>query len=509
MCSLATPKRIGRGIVIPGIDTKFGMDKPSMAQQYGGLHTPPQSAHESRRPSHQHLTMSEASYLTTSAFASSQPVTPIHSVSHGDESFVHGWAGDNVTGVTRETANAWPMSYISEEPLHPTLFSQSNCGPAQVDITTTSYQYSTDHTTTDVFGTSSSSHLSTPSAWQWSQHPTHAYVAHSAYLGSALFPMSQTLNLDPSPGLPTNTGERSSLHELDCASDVATVGSMRGFVPLSNAVYQNPQVVVPSQLSPQDEYSHHELLDYASPVRSNNGFSSSFGSSASASSGYEMMRPPSPNEAYFNPSDDDDWAMVKAENLNSPAYEAALNRSATSSFPVRSKRRSSRRQRSTTKGCWRKEFCGVVEVRCEGKEFSYKQVAGTNESELKWEPASTKPHVCRFVGDNGTHECGAGFDRSEHLKRHMGKHSSVRPYPCPLNGCKKEIQRPDNAGDHFKTHLRPKKKGKRNDHVEWTVLHKAIWDKYEDKKKAKKLLEGLRRWVDSGMPDTSGNRRSD
>ena len=87
----------------------------------------------------------------------------------------------------------------------------------------------------------------------------------------------------------------------------------------------------------------------------------------------------------------------------------------------------------------------------------------------------------------------------------MGKHSLERKYPCPL--CPKKIGRPDNAGDHFKTHLRAKTKGKRNDHVEWPVLHNAICNGYEDKKVAKKLLDGLRRWIDAGKPETSGTRR--
>ena len=90
----------------------------------------------------------------------------------------------------------------------------------------------------------------------------------------------------------------------------------------------------------------------------------------------------------------------------------------------------------------------------------------------------------------------------------MGSHDSKanRKYPCPL--CpERKIGRPDNAGDHFKTHLRPKTKGKRNDHVDWEIHHDAILDSYEDKKVSKKLQDGLRRWMDAGMPDTSGSNR--
>jgi hypothetical protein len=94
------------------------------------------------------------------------------------------------------------------------------------------------------------------------------------------------------------------------------------------------------------------------------------------------------------------------------------------------------------------------------------------------------------------------------LKRHEGSHSGIdeRKYWCPL--CPRKIGRPDNAGDHFKTHLRPKTSGKRNEHFDWPQVQDSIWEAYDDKKVAKKLLDGLRRWINTGMLDTSGAKRN-
>lgn len=90
--------------------------------------------------------------------------------------------------------------------------------------------------------------------------------------------------------------------------------------------------------------------------------------------------------------------------------------------------------------------------------------------------------------------CGKRFERNEHLKRHLILHSNERRYHCPLENCKKRISRSDNAGDHFRTHLKEASKGRRNKHTEWPVLRDLLLLKYDEKDAVKMILR-LERWI--------------
>ena len=504
MFSLSTPSRVGRGLIVPGIDTK-PYDNTSSALSYGGLHTPPQSAHESRRPSLQYSAIPEAPYSATpSTFAYSQPTTPVHSIHHSNSGFIHAWSdnphahNDVMTGLK----DSCSVSQMSEQALDAVFKHQPGCD-TNAAYGMPSYPHCTPTGNIDTFSLHNSSALSSTAIWTSSQQVSNRFAAQTTCLGSALFPMSQSLSSELNrSGLPSDDSS-SPQYGADSSVNGSMVGGLHNYIAAPNAVYHRPQVVVPSQLSPHDNYTQHHFNDFIHQDQGPDALSNSFASSSTTFNDYEVLGPPSPMEAYFDHSDDDEYLKVKAEEASNIDYAVSSRRSSTRTGNSHNlRRRSSKRLRSGEKHPWHTHDFGdpqgAIEVQCVGKRFRL-------DKPVKREAASSlKPHQCLFIKPDGQ-PCGFRFDRSEHLKRHMGKHSDKKDYPCPL--CTRRIQRPDNAGDHFKTHLRPKAKGKRNDHFDWATLSQAIWDEYTDKKKAKKLLDNLRRWVDAGMPDTTGSKR--
>ena len=495
MSSLTTPTRIGRGPMVPGIDTKSPLEKPASALSYGGLHTPPQSAHESRRPSFQYSTLSEAPYPGASTtFNYSQPTTPIHGVHPSHNGYVGGWAGSTNAQPDALTnlAGACSTAQVAEHSLHAVFYSHSGSNAPIVDTTPT-YSHLFHAGSNNEFGLPVGSEI--PSTDTWRQHEIPSgYATHNTCLSSTLFPLPGSLDAATNDGVHPYDHMSSSFHNFSPHYDPTSVGSVQA-CGVSSSLYQHPGVVVPSQLSPHDEYAQHSLSHFASPCRSNDEICNSFTASSIDFNDYEAVRPPSPIDAYFAHSEDEGYLIMKTEEFNSPTAGPSSRRpTEPDGRSVRTKRRSSKRiRKASNRTPWHTHELNNCVVHCEGKQCCL-------QLPRKFErPTNKKPHMCT--------QCNQGFDRSEHLKRHMGKHSNERRYPCPVPKCGARIGRPDNAGDHFKTHLREKTPGKRNDHVEWDVLHQAIWDTYEDKKMAKKLLDGLQRWIDAGRPNTSGNRK--
>ncbi|KZV98911.1 hypothetical protein EXIGLDRAFT_726801 [Exidia glandulosa HHB12029] len=53
-------------------------------------------------------------------------------------------------------------------------------------------------------------------------------------------------------------------------------------------------------------------------------------------------------------------------------------------------------------------------------------------------------------------ECGKGFSRGEHLKRHTRSiHTNDRPFTCPVKGCNRTFTRHDNLLQHQRAHATP------------------------------------------------------
>ena len=500
MSNLTTPTRLERGLVVPGIDTKPSLEDVATALSYGGLHTPPQSAHESRRPSLQYSTMLETPFSgSPSLLPYSNPSTPIRRTIQLGGHLVQGWQipaephpDAALSGAISCGPNLFPDLSL------PTSFATGS--PQVIDAT---FRTPLQRPNADVFDLGLSSELSSAEAWRPSHQVMNGYDSHSACLGAALFPPH---NLDTMcASQPESYGHFSS--------SLGQVPSMYAPSPMTavheynncNRVYQHPpEVVVPSQLSPDDCYVPASMNDYVYGSDHTTIATSSFGSSTPDVLDYEMIEPPSPTENYFAHSDNEDYIEVKPERFASPSKDMTWS-NGLHSLPLRSKRRSTKRPRNGAKDiAWHSHVSHGCHVQYQGKRWD----VDTN-GKIQLEPAkSTKQHDCKFVNADGAH-CGARFERAEHLKRHAGSHSDVRRYPCPLPGCGKRIQRPDNAGDHFKTHLRPPKSGKRNRFCEWEDLEAAIEHSYADKKQSKKLLDGIRRWIENGMPDPAAKGRKD
>ncbi|KAI8379194.1 uncharacterized protein BYT42DRAFT_567904 [Radiomyces spectabilis] len=64
----------------------------------------------------------------------------------------------------------------------------------------------------------------------------------------------------------------------------------------------------------------------------------------------------------------------------------------------------------------------------------------------------TKAFQCRGHG-----KCRMTFSRSEHLIRHIRKHTGEKPYTCIISSCTRKFTRFDNMMQHAQIHGKPKK----------------------------------------------------
>ncbi|CZT18915.1 uncharacterized protein RCC_04760 [Ramularia collo-cygni] len=252
------------------------------------------------------------------------------------------------------------------------------------------------------------------------------------------------------------------------------------------SMFPPAQVVIPSQVNPQEDYHMEQFNDYDTNERVVEEFSRSFDSSTTGYSGWETVGPQSPDAAYYVPSEDEDYLMVKDEFEGSPGSFQYRS-------PQRVNRRATRKSRKTlgpSHVLAEHDRHGIL-VSYEGTPWKYDSAGNA----IAKHTDGAKPHLrCNWVEKDGS-KCSAKFVRSEHLKRHMTKHSKEKPYPCPLNGCEKAIKRPDNAGDHFRTHLKPAAKGKRNKECTLEQLAAAMHaDPLWDEKKTTKMLNNLFKW---------------
>ena len=489
MSTTTTPSRARPALVIPGTDSRAHFDGKTSMMLMGGLPTPPHSALESRRPSLQFGSLAECAPSAGSTMgAFSQPATPVCCMSSHGDSYSQSWADHpaTTTNTPSRLASSFSSSHLSQALAQSAFQTQQSYPHGDIDNIGTYAPANISHQTHSFGPTADSSEQS---MWSSPQHVQQS-VAHEAPsgLGPPLFAMSHSLAPE------TNTSDPFGIQDTQYGASSFTTpgGSFHSYATVPSNVYtQQPQVVVPSQLSPQDDYHQQYHALTTSPHHGADTYSTSFGSSISSE--WEFIRPPSPSSNYFAQSDEEEYVQVRFERNSSPSYRASQRHR-----PRRRGTTSSRRPRNNAPAYTYSHFTGNTEVVCEN--FNPQDGRPIAKGEDK------KAHSCPHVYADGA-ICGARFQRSEHLKRHAGKHSEHRPYPCPLPKCVKAIQRPDNAADHFKTHIKPMKKGKRNLHFEWSFVRKAIETAYPDKKRAGKLLENLQKWVDAGMPESASQRQ--
>lgn len=485
MSNTTTPTRPGRGIPVPGIDTRGPAHKEQAASMTfsGRPLTPPQSATESRRPSLAYSSLSDVSTSGPPSIADySQPSTPVQNMAHDD--FNQHWT-DGVE-VQANQSNSFNDGCLmgQVQPMFQTSFHhQSMCSAPAVEAPMYGQNV---HQAPNAF-TPQQSPLR-QEAWSGSQLPSMGINMHAPGLETTLFQnatgikqehaATASMFLQPSGSIPCLA--QSAFPNYDNTAPVA-----------SSSMFQAPHTVVPSQLSPQEDYpmDHYPCKD----EEMSQDFTSSFDSAMPDYSPWEIVGPQSPQEAYFTKSEDDDYVMIKEELSGTPsrALYRTNHRYLPTTSPGGTKPRSSKRSRRShaTGKIWHEYEGPHCRVRYEGKPFWYDE---ENNKIIPHSDKERKPFKCHFVKNGET--CGDRFERGEHLKRHMTSHSKERPYPCPLDKCDRAISRPDNAGDHFKTHLRAPAKGKRNKFCPWDVLQAALLREYPEKKSAK-ILTNLRKWM--------------
>ncbi|CAK3803866.1 Regulatory MIG1 [Lecanosticta acicola] len=484
MSSTTSPSRL-RGIPVPGIDTRGIVEKISSPLPFQSWPlTPPQSANESRRPSLAHSALSSDTSHSgpPSINGYSQPATPVNSMS-GHYDFKAQWndGAEVHAHMSTSIVDGCHGGQVPQSMFASTMVNPSVCGTPPINAMD-SLSIQTSHMGSPM-----------PSAWSQQHQAVNNYHGLPTGLGTTLFQSSQSLGQEHASA-PMYHPDASTM-----PSPLEASAFSRYDAPMSSASHYNqPQVVVPSQVAPAEDYPM-DCHQYDIKQEAVDGFNHSFDSSMG---GWESVGPPSPEDAYFAQSEEEDFAVVKDEIPFTPSQSSCYQ--ASGFFNVghssRTKKRSSKRSRKNNndEAAWYETEIGETTVRCSGPRFLLNVTDGDDRPlshcVVSEQTKERKRFRCGFRGSDGQ-LCRARFERSEHLKRHKGMHSGFRPYFCPLDDCGRHIGRPDNAGDHLKTHLKPHTPGKRNKTCSWEKLEAGILAKYTDEKAATKLLTNLRKWI--------------
>lgn len=441
--------------------------------QCAGWLTPPQSAHESRRPSLVYPAASDMPYSagsTTTVF--SMPSTPCRGVAdhHNSamQSFSQGHLGLDLSASAGH-------SQLAQDWVHLDLEGQTSCdlGP---DATWPAHP-AISNGMNDLNAHFSSEHPE--EMWHTDMVPDHSFLHHPSGLQSTLFPVTHAM-----------VANQHAIPEIYNNEHVATDNHVVDMPPVYHnhyhdtmSPYRSPGIVEPALINPHSEYTDEHYSMLASPGSSSpQDLSTSFNSGFSSS--FEEIRTPGPELGCCE--DVDGFVVVKEEAGLSPISSTELK-------PGRSRsggRRSSKRSRKVHPFQQRQNLRGTgidLELEGEGISFEGDQLVLTNRTQKK------KSFVCIFTEEDGR-QCNTAFARSEHLKRHQNKHSKHRNFPCVLPKCHKAIGRSDNACDHFRTHLQLEKRNKRNSHFHWRDVEVRIRDAYPDKQAAK-IIVNLERWL--------------
>lgn len=485
MSASSTPHRHSRGMSPLSIDTKEpilsgdskeSVSKTATALQCAGWLTPPQSAHESRRPSLAWLSYSEMPYSVVSTGPTfSLPSTPSRSMPENARHAVPSYSDEHIKLDlnTPLIGNQISNNQLSQDMVHLNLEGQANCDMGQQASWS---GHPTIPSVPDHYGSYLGAEHSEP-VWHDQQAHDESFLQHPAGLQTTLFPICHGLpaghHINPHPQIYDSTA-------CSLADNVAT-GSGFPYHSTQTTCTQSPTIIEPLLVQWYPESNHWSTNGSisSSPQEMSTSFDSSMASS------WEELRTPSPEVDRCTKTDG--YVLICEEDHNtSPA-------STPTSRPSRTRlrsRRSAKRSRKTPRAQERIIRGNGVTITLESESIAFEndQLVRIGQSS-----SSKKPFLCgQFKGDGTI--CRAAFQRSEHLKRHMGSHSTDRPYPCVLPDCVKKIGRSDNACDHFRTHLQPHKANKRNKHFHWREAELRIRHGY-DEKKASKILANLQRWL--------------
>lgn len=313
-------------------------------------------------------------------------------------------------------------------------------------------------------------HNQSPMANAWA-HASQAALHADSGLKTTLFQTTQGLGQTvyhdnmSTPSMYSNAA--SSMHHPSLEPSA--------FQDYSTAMCQPPDVVIPSQVNNHEgismEYPGYDINDHA-----DEDLAQSFDSSGTGYSSWDPNGLQSPAGQSYVKSEDESNMSPGSRQYYSP------------SRPHKSRSKRSKRPLQTSHVLAEHDAYGFT-IRVTGQEY----VRLDEKHCIAKHPASSKAERCNWVKDGK--ECERKFSRAEHLKRHMTMHLNEWPYPCPLDGCTKKMKRPDNAGDHFKTHLKPPAKGKRNKQCTLEQLATAMEnDERWDEKKLSKMLTNLSKW---------------
>lgn len=488
MSTTTIPSRSGRGSVALGIDTQCQSAQAATAMTFAGWLTPPQSAHESRRGSLAQSAMSDAPYFAVPARDSfSQPVTPMNSFGQTGDVFVQQCTKQS-HGHQLCASYTTPREDLVEGLAAHHSLSHHSCGSLGKQDLASMYASSLEMRH-DISG---SLRMSLDE-----QGPRTEWYDHQQLSGPVMDDQILQSSLFRSNDQHIATAMSSSSHYLNASVE-------HGFLDPTAATVsfpQHPQFVVPSQVSPSDDCMQELYSGLSTPEYSDDRLASRFGSSSASFSTWKCATPPAQSDVYLTQSSEEDFVATHTSSITSPTpwnpQQGGLSADLHDSLPLQPRKRSARKAKSIQPRmsipAWN------FDLELEGNWKVGLDKAGEMSYVVKPSEMSANRHQCKHAGPDGE-ECRAAFARMEHLRRHEVKHKSgKRPFPCNLPGCRHApigISRPDNAGDHFKTHLKCTPAGRRNHHFEWPDVKDCIVNtRFEKPGTGLKLIANLERWI--------------
>ncbi|KAI7152554.1 hypothetical protein KC349_g8921 [Hortaea werneckii] len=442
--NLTTPSRHRPGFDLPDLDTRLPDPKHATAVSFGGWLTPPQSAHESRRGSLAKTLDPEQTFPAHPHGAISMPVTPVHVNDYSHNPLRSQWTQHTSSLATQIQDHFGIQQY--QDTLPDPKLAQLCISPAHDGA----LMYS------------SPQHAATMNDME-----THMDAASSQWMHTHGNAMGSVEDVDLRPALFQDAPQYASNFQYESHTKLGHGLSVDTTASGPGSMYEDttsnlvqPQLVVPSQLSPGEDWSMVEYSDYCNAQDGTPGLVSA----TSSFPAFDFPEASTPEADHSMYTEDQGYVMVKPEPLASPKTNSPY--SIVQASPYRARRKSVKRggKSNIPRAYWKNQATNCL-VQVEGICHFTKEgrVVVQNNPVLK-------PHKCH---------CGNSFERSEHLKRHQKSHSENRDYPCPLLGCKsKGSARGDNATDHFKTHLKKDIKGRRNQFIEWPELKIKILETY-------------------------------